>query len=87
MSWNIVDYDSKYINTSFDCGISPLNDYLRNQMSQDVKRQANVPSLAISQANEIIGYYTLSAGEIQFDTRYPVPVTRIGRLAVCKTMQ
>jgi len=97
MSWTYVDYDSRYKKTQFDCGKVELNDYLSKQMSQDLKRKANVPTLAINANDEVVGFYTLSAGEVQFDSfpedlkkkiaPYPVPIARVGRLAVCKSMQ
>jgi GNAT superfamily N-acetyltransferase len=97
MSWSYVTYDSKYKKEQFDCGKAPLNLYLKTQMSQDYKRKANVPTLAINIKNEVIAYYTLSAGEVHFASfpeslkkkiaPYPVPIARVGRLAVCKSMQ
>lgn len=92
MTWSFVDFDSKYDKSKFDCGEIALNDYLKKQMSQDVARKANVPLLAINSNNEILGYYTLSSGSIDFVNfpaslkkqiaPYPVPIARIGRLAV-----
>ena len=55
-------------------------------------RKANVPTLAINPQDEVIGYYTLSSGAVEFTNfpqalkkqiaPYPVPIARIGRLAV-----
>lgn len=97
MSWQYVSYDSNYIKSNFDCGVKPLSDYLQKHISQDIKRKACASTLAINSQREIIGYYTLSAGEIHFDNfpsslkkkiaPYPVSVARIGRLAVDKSMQ
>ncbi|MBO9665485.1 MAG: GNAT family N-acetyltransferase [Bdellovibrio sp.] len=96
MSWSFVSYDSKYIKENFDCGKPVLNNYLKTKMSQDMKRKANVPTLAINDRNEVVGYYTLSAGEVQFENfpaelkkkiaPYPVSVARLGRLAVDQSM-
>ena len=92
MSWVFHVFDKKFNRTKFDCGEPALNDYLRKQMSQDVDRKANVPTLAINSQVEVIGYYTLSSGAVEFTNfpqglkkqiaPYPVPIARIGRLAV-----
>ena len=97
MSWQHTPYDSKYKKASFDCGVQVLNDYLNKQMSQDLKRKACVPTLAVNSSDEVVGYYTLSAGEIHFASfpaslkkkiaPYPAPIARVGRLAVDKSMQ
>ena len=92
MSWVFHTFDKKFDRSKFDCGEPALNDYLRKQMSQDVDRKANVPTLAINPQDEVIGYYTLSSGAVEFTNfpptlkkqiaPYPVPIARIGRLAV-----
>jgi ribosomal protein S18 acetylase RimI-like enzyme len=95
MTWVFVDFDKKYNRSKFDCGEPGLNIYLKTQMSQDVIRKANVPVLAVNQQNEVIGFYTLSSGAVEFTNfpealkkkiaPYPVPIARIGRLAVDNT--
>lgn len=92
MSWTFQEFDKKFNRTNFDCGIPVLNDYLKNQMSQDVQRKANVPVFAVNPKNDVIGFYTLSASSIEFSNfpntlkkkiaPYPVSIARIGRLAV-----
>lgn len=92
MIWTFHKFDKKFDRTKFDCGELALNDYLRKQMSQDVDRKANVPTLAVNSQDEVIGYYTLSNGAVEFANfpailkkqiaPYPVPIARIGRLAV-----
>ena len=78
----------------FCCGVEPLDRYLREQASQDVKRRATACFVAReSSGSRILGYYTLSAGGVALTDlpeslarklpRYPsVPVARLGRLAV-----
>jgi predicted GNAT family N-acyltransferase len=97
MSWEFVPFDSKYDRKKFDCGEAALNTYLRTQMSQDLSRKANVPVLAINSKSEVVGYYTLSNGSVEFSSfppvlkkkiaPYPVPIARIGRLAVDQSMK
>lgn len=92
MTWAFQKFDKKFDKSKFDCGETALNDYLRKQMSQDVDRKANVPTLAVNPQDEVIGFYTLSNGAVEFANfpqtlkkqiaPYPVPIARIGRLAV-----
>lgn len=84
----------------FTCGVASLDQYLKTQASQDVRRKANaVFVLTVSGAgSEILGYYTLCAmarghGDIpeaarKHIPRYPlVSATLIGRLAVASGNQ
>lgn len=77
----------------FDCGVPALNEYLQRYADQHRKRGlSSVYVLVESCAPEqILGYYTLSAAEIDTSLlaekerkklpRYPVPCFRLGRLA------
>ncbi len=79
---------------TFDCGVDRLNRYLKQQASQDERRNVAACYLLIEQATDrVAGFYTLSAGSVLLADlppekakklpRYPtVPVGRIGRLAV-----
>jgi len=97
MEWNFVNFDKKYNRTKFDCGNSELNDYLKTRISKDVERKANVPVYAVNSADEVIGFYTLSSGSVQFENfpdnlkkkiaPYPVSIARVGRLAVDQSKQ
>ncbi|MBU1358894.1 MAG: GNAT family N-acetyltransferase [Gammaproteobacteria bacterium] len=84
---------------AFDCGSDPLDKYLREQASQDMRRRTSVCYVAIDEAtNAIAGYYTLAASSVPLTDlseamakklpRYPlVPVARVGRLAVSVAFQ
>lgn len=97
MTWTIVEFDEHYDRSNFDCGVSLLNVYLKTQMSQDLNKKLSVPILAINSLKKIVGFYTLSGGSISFKEfpeshknkvgRYPVPISRIGRLAVDLSMK
>lgn len=85
---------SKHQRVSFCCGIDSLDNYLRKQASQDLKRKiATVFVLIDSPDSEVIAYYTLSAYTVEITElenslarslpRYPLlPATLLGRLAV-----
>jgi GNAT superfamily N-acetyltransferase len=85
--------------SGFACGSDPLDRYLREQASQDMRRRTSVCYVAIdSTTDAIAGYYTLAAGSVPLTDvtgqvakklpRYPlVPVARLGRLAVSLNVQ
>lgn len=77
----------------FDCGVPALNDYL--QRYADQHRRRGISSVFVlthpDAPARILGYYTLSAAEVDAASlgaalrkrlpRYPVPCFRLGRLA------
>lgn len=84
---------------SFDCGVNELNIFLKqhanqNQLKNMSKTYVAVVAVSPDDHKKIYGYYTLSAGHIQGDQlpesiksklpKYPIPIARIGRLAVDK---
>lgn len=81
---------------AFDCGHPFLNEYLAQFARQnDRNGTARAYVLVPEGGNPVAGYYTLSASAIAFATlpdavrprlpKYPLPVARIGELAVDKT--
>jgi GNAT superfamily N-acetyltransferase len=84
--------------TRFDCGHPFLNEYLRSFARQNDDRGiARAYVLVPESGNPVAGYYTLSAGSVAFESipaaarkripRYPIPVARIGELAVDSVRQ
>jgi GNAT superfamily N-acetyltransferase len=85
---------------TFSCGVQSLDNYLKTQASQDMRRKANAVFVMVN-ANvptRIVGYFTLCANTLSHDTvpevarkhvpRYPlVSATLIGRLAVDRSSQ
>jgi GNAT superfamily N-acetyltransferase len=81
---------------SFDCGVSPLNDYLKKYALQNQKKDAARTYVA-TRGNRIVGYYTLAYGSVSLDEapqsvksglpRHPIPVILLARLAVDSTEQ
>lgn len=84
----------------FDCGKELLNNYLKNQAGQDIKRKLSVCFvLCEPETNTIQGYYTLSNNSIPLN-HFPehiqkklpksylsIPTTLLGRLAIDKKQQ
>ena len=78
---------------AFSCGIEALDNYLRKQAGQDVKKRVAVAFVLTPDGKTVAGYYTLSQYSVELDAipdalaaklrKYPfVPATLIGRLAV-----
>lgn len=91
------EISKKHDRDSFDCEVAPLNTYLKRFARQNSESGISVTIVACAEDHpkKILGYYSVSSGEVAFDVlpddvkkklpRYPVPVMRIGRLAVDKS--
>lgn len=85
---------------TFDCGNELLNNYLKMQAGQDVRRKLSACFvLSDKETKNIIGYYTLSNNSIPLSSfsediqkKIPsayasIPATLLGRLAIDKKSQ
>lgn len=84
---------------AFTCGEEVLDNYIRSQASQDMRRRIANCFVAIDVASDqIAGYYTIASASITTPDlpaditkrlpRYPsIPAVRIGRLAIAKNLQ
>lgn len=84
---------------SFDCGAADLNDYLARYARQNHESGGAKTLVAVSSAEpaRILGFYSISPGSIEFARvpasvtrklgRYEVPVFRLARLAVDRSVQ
>jgi len=90
--------DATHDRTAFNCDSEPLNRYLREQVSQDVRRRVAACFVAMADGQRIAGYYTLASASLLLTDlpasvgkklpRYPtVPAVRMGRLAVDQTFK
>jgi GNAT superfamily N-acetyltransferase len=96
MSYLTVPLDSSYNKKDFFCGKSLLDNYLKKQASQDIKRKLCVVFILPAPDFNIKGYYSLSSGSISRnfvpqdimkkmpESYSDLPVTLLGRLAVDK---
>lgn len=85
--------------SKFAGGSAPLDRYLREQASQDIKRRIATCFVAVDiETRDIVGFYTLTATSVALDAlapelvkklpRYPVvPAALLGRLAVATLSQ
>ena len=78
---------------AFSSGTEPLDRYLREQATQDMRRRVAACFVALADDNRVAGYYTLASASLLLGDlpahigkklpRYPtVPAVRLGRLAV-----
>lgn len=92
--------DKRHNRSAFDCGKEVLNNYLKYQARQDMKRKLSACFvLPANNQNLIRGYYTLSNNSIPLSSfpdgirkKLPVsyvsiPTTLLGRLAIDKDHQ
>jgi GNAT superfamily N-acetyltransferase len=92
--------DKKHNRNEFDCGKELLNNYLKTQAGQDIKRKLSACFvLADKETYRIQGYYTLSNNNIPLSCftepikrKLPrsyncIPTTLLGRLAVDKNFK
>lgn len=92
----LAPLDAAHDRAGFDGGSEPLNRYLREQATQDIRRRIAACFVALIDGPEgprIAGYYTLASASLVLADlpastskklpRYPtVPAVRMGRLAV-----
>jgi GNAT superfamily N-acetyltransferase len=83
----------------FDCGAPELNEYLDRYARQNHESGGAKTFVAVAAAapTRVLGFYSISPGSIAFARvparvtkklgRYEVPVFRLGRLAVDRSMQ
>ena len=89
----LAQLEAKHDRTAFHSDSDPLNRYLREQATQDVRRRVAACFVALADGKRIAGYYTLASASLLLNDlpaslgktlpRYPtVPAVRMGRLAV-----
>jgi predicted GNAT family N-acyltransferase len=77
---------------SFVCEEQSLTDYIRTQVSQDIKKELAICFVAVDKGRKVIGYYTLTSESLGRDLipekfmkkvprSYNAPVVLLGRLA------
>jgi ribosomal protein S18 acetylase RimI-like enzyme len=89
----VASLDAGHDRTAFNSDSEPLNRYLREQATQDVRRRVAACFVALADGERIAGYYTLASASVLLADlptttgkklpRYPtIPAVRMGRLAV-----
>lgn len=86
-----VPLDNEHDTSSFDCGVEPLNNYLKRYALQNQNSGASRTYVA-TRGREVVGFYTIAFGSVAYAeaplrvikglARHPVPVMVLARLAV-----
>ena len=99
VAWVEVAIDRRHNRNEFDCGVPELNDWLRRYARQNHESGGAKTFVATPARDsvDVLGFYSIAPGSIGFENapqtitkklgRYDVPVFRLGRLAVAKSMQ
>lgn len=82
---------------TFDCGVPALNNYLQKQAMQHAKSGVSRTFVESDDKNNIQAFYSLSMGSLDKNLlpqtlqkkfpHHPLPIVRLGRLAVDKNHQ
>ena len=99
MDWREEPIGRHHDRQSFDCGSPELNEYLNRYARQNHESGGAKTFVAVAPAvpARVIGFYSISPGAIEFARvpakltkklgRYEVPVFRLGRLAIDRSVQ
>lgn len=80
---------------AFDCGVPPLDEWLRRRARSNAASGASHTYVACDEVN-VVGYYALAAGAVELSAtpgRFrrnmpdPIPIVVLGRLAVDRSQQ
>lgn len=93
ITFQLVSLDTMHDRAAFNSGSEPLDRYLREHVTQDIRRRVTACFVAVTEKHRIAGYYTLASASLLLADlpadkgrklpRYPtVPAVRMGRLAV-----
>ena len=94
----LAPFKAEHDRSLFRSGVEQLDAYLRDQLTQDIRRRIAACFVALEEKERIIGYYTLASASVPLTSlplerrkklpRYPaVPAVRMGRLAVDQAFQ
>jgi GNAT superfamily N-acetyltransferase len=95
--FTIAPLDTSHDRKAFDCGVPALDRYLREQVTQDIRRRIANAFVALDQSGAIAGFYTIAATGLPMTDlppeearrlpRYPLlPAVLLGRLAVARSV-
>ena len=98
-AWREEAIHERHARRDFDCGDAVLNEYLARYARQNHRTGVSKTFVAVARDDptRVLGYYSLSAGALAFDRvppevtarlpRHPLPVVRLARLAVVRSLQ
>ncbi|PWK28452.1 putative GNAT family N-acyltransferase [Arcicella aurantiaca] len=99
MILKVQKLESLHIKEKFSCGYDLLDNYLKRQANQDIKRKLSSCTVLVDEQNIVKGYFILSANSIrrqdlpdELIKKLPpsysdLPVILLGRIAIDKSIQ
>jgi predicted GNAT family N-acyltransferase len=99
MKLTIEKLENIHVKDEFSCGYDLLDNYLKRQANQDIKRKLSSCSVLVDEQNVVKGYFTLSANSIrrqdlpeELIKKLPpsysdLPVILLGRIAIDTSIQ
>ena len=97
MDWHEAAIAREHPRERFDCGSAPLNDYLKRYARQNHESGLTRTWVAVDPGGRILGYYSITLAELAATSaapllrrrvpHYPIPVYRLARLAVDRSVQ
>ncbi|MGK5081866.1 GNAT family N-acetyltransferase [Bdellovibrionota bacterium FG-1] len=94
LKWNISLLGHHHDRDSFNCGVDPLNKFLKESANRNARVNVSRTFVATfpGSATQVAGFYTLSMAQLRHDSipeklsrkfpKYPIPAALIARLAV-----
>ncbi len=59
--FRVTRLDGAHDRSAFDCASEPLNRYLRERVTADIRRRVTVCFVALAESNRIAGYWGLKS--------------------------
>lgn len=99
MIYVTVPLEAGHKRSAFSCGKRALDDYIRKQARQDMKKRLSVVFVLPDEQGNVAGFYTLSNDSVSYEIVPPeiqkimprsythLPTTLLGRLAVDQASQ
>lgn len=89
---DIIQLEKQHNRKKFECEEKSLTDYIKKQVSQDIKKGLAACFVAVDKDSNVVGYYTLTSESLgrqsipgkfikQVPKNYNAPVILLGRLA------
>jgi GNAT superfamily N-acetyltransferase len=99
LDWREAPIARQHDRKTFDCGSPDLNGYLTRfaRQNHDTGGAKTFVAVAAAEPARVLGFYSISPGSVEFARvpgsltsrlgRYEVPVFRLGRLAIDRSVQ
>ena len=71
----VAAFNASYDRSAFGSGSAPLDRYLREQVTQDIRRRVAACFVALANESRVVGYYTLATASVPL-TDLPAEIAR-----------